>query len=136
LIFRFLQTDITKLEIKTKINKSLRMCGLNLNEEEGYHFLSQMNFQWIILMKLKHLPYLILAIVSVALIVSGIMLHKEDPNLARMPHSNGSMTKLEFQGHSYVGWSCNLGSGLVHDPDCQCHNCNKASTDEPGYVAR
>lgn len=41
-------------------------------------------------------------------------------NYTQLPHNNGRISKFEFEGHSYVGWTCNLGSGLVHDPDCIC----------------
>lgn len=45
---------------------------------------------------------------------------KKDPNLVELPYGNGSMTKVEYQGHSYICWTCNLSSELIHDPDCIC----------------
>jgi hypothetical protein len=43
---------------------------------------------------------------------------KGDPNLMKV--EQGLASKIEFQGHSYVVWSINLGGGIVHDPDCKC----------------
>jgi hypothetical protein len=41
-----------------------------------------------------------------------------DPNLTKT--TQGQASKIEFQGHTYVVWSVNLGGGIVHDPDCKC----------------
>jgi hypothetical protein len=40
-----------------------------------------------------------------------------DPNLERLKHGNGLISKIEYKNHSYIIWS--LG-GIVHDPDCKC----------------
>ncbi len=37
-----------------------------------------------------------------------------------LPSSNGLMDKLEYGDHTYIGWTCNLGCTMVHDPDCKC----------------
>ncbi len=46
----------------------------------------------------------------------------QDPNLTKTVQGHAS--KIEFQGHSYVVWSVNLGGGIVHDPDCKCRKEN------------
>ena len=43
-----------------------------------------------------------------------------DPHLKRLEHSNGRISKIEFEGHTYIIWGVNMGGGIVHDPDCQC----------------
>lgn len=50
---------------------------------------------------------------------------QKDPHLVRTEYNNGKMTKLIYDGHSYVGWSCNFGAGLVHDPDCKCRSISR-----------
>ncbi len=54
--------------------------------------------------------------------VCALNLAKEDKdkNLEDLKYNHGRMTKIEYQNHSYIGWSCNLGCGIVHDPDCKC----------------
>lgn len=37
-----------------------------------------------------------------------------------LPHNNGKIARLEYENHTYIGWTCNFGAGLVHDPDCKC----------------
>lgn len=58
--------------------------------------------------------------VIVVLVFTILAPYKKDSRLVSLPNNNGKMTKLEYDGHSYIGWSCNLGGGLVHDPDCLC----------------
>ncbi len=41
-----------------------------------------------------------------------------DKNLEKV--SQGMMSKVHYQGHTYVVWSINVGGGCVHDPDCNC----------------
>lgn len=43
-------------------------------------------------------------------------------NFTKTPDHFSVMCKVNYQGHTYVGWTCNLGSGLIHDPDCKCRN--------------
>ena len=43
---------------------------------------------------------------------------KSDKNLERV--AQGKMSKVFYQGHSYVVWGINWGGGCVHDPDCVC----------------
>lgn len=53
-------------------------------------------------------------------VASSIGTPKEDPNLIKTVQ--GHTSKIEFQGHTYVVWSVNMGGGIVHDPDCICNN--------------
>ncbi len=46
---------------------------------------------------------------------------KGDPNLKKTVQ--GQTSKIEFQGHTYIVWSVNMGGGIIHDPDCKC-KCN------------
>lgn len=67
-------------------------------------------------------------LVSVLFITAAIFAanqYEKDSNLEKLPYSNGRMTKLEYQGHSYVAWAVNFGGGLVHDPDCSCRTAQK-----------
>lgn len=47
-------------------------------------------------------------------------MYEEDPNLIKLNHMNGKMTKLEYDNHTYIGWACNCGCSMVHDPNCKC----------------
>ena len=61
-------------------------------------------------------------IIGFILIMVGLLSYNEmsikDKNCKRVEH--GTMTILNYKGHSYVAWSINMGGGIVHDPDCQC----------------
>lgn len=64
-------------------------------------------------------------LIAMILVLSGIAYiakinYKPDPNLQKV--EQGKASKIEYQGHSYVVWSINLGGGIVHDPDCKCHH--------------
>ncbi len=43
----------------------------------------------------------------------------KDVNLQKV--EQGSMTTLNYKGHSYIAWAINMGGGIVHDPDCECY---------------
>lgn len=45
-------------------------------------------------------------------------LDKKDPNLEKV--EQGEMSRVYYQGHSYIVWGINVGGGCVHDPDCGC----------------
>lgn len=37
-------------------------------------------------------------------------------------HAAASLFKKNFQNHSYVIWEGFYRGGILHDPDCSCHN--------------
>lgn len=41
-----------------------------------------------------------------------------DKNLEKV--EQGMMSRVSYQGHSYIVWSINAGGGCTHDPDCKC----------------
>ena len=47
-----------------------------------------------------------------------------ESHYTQLQNHKGKIAKFEFDGHSYIGWTCNLGAGLVHDPDCKCFQKN------------
>lgn len=63
-----------------------------------------------------------LIFILLVLLFSAYMAYKEkkDENHITLPFSNGEITKIEYKGHSYIGWKCGFGFGMTHDPDCKC----------------
>ena len=46
---------------------------------------------------------------------------EKDKYHIKLSFSNGQMTKLQYEDHSYVSWTCNFGCSLTHDPNCICY---------------
>jgi len=59
--------------------------------------------------------FLWIGIISCMISCSG----NNDTNLEKA--KQGMVSKIEYQGHSYVVWGVNLGGGITHDPDCNCY---------------
>lgn len=59
-------------------------------------------------------------IVCIFVVIMAIISPKSetDKNLTRV--EQGLMSKVSYQGHTYIVWSVNLGGGMTHDPDCNC----------------
>lgn len=75
-------------------------------------------------MKKTPLIFFAISAVSFSLLILSLFIKKHDeyndPYLKKLSYRNGFVTKIEYEDHTYVCWSCNLGSSMVHDPECKC----------------
>ncbi len=62
-------------------------------------------------------------LIVVFILFATATLKSSDTNLEKV--EQGQMSKVFYQGHTYVVWSINFGGGISHDPDCKCFNNGK-----------
>jgi hypothetical protein len=49
----------------------------------------------------------------------------QDKNKDVVKVRHGIISKIEFEGHSYVVWQQNVSDCIFHDPDCTCNEEKK-----------
>ncbi len=64
------------------------------------------------------IPFIIFIILIVFIPTSNQECFKK--NYEQVSDNRGQITTIEYKGHSYTGWTCNMGCSLTHDPDCKC----------------
>lgn len=74
-------------------------------------------------MDIKHdiIP-VVFALFFCALIVGVLTHHMTKADMASLTASPYGFSKAEYCGHTYIVWKSPYKGGIMHDPDCSCHN--------------
>jgi hypothetical protein len=68
-------------------------------------------------------PLIFFSFLGIAIALIGASLHTRtnDTSITYISRK-GCITKIDYSGHTYIAWTCNMGCSMVHDPDCKCND--------------